>query len=118
MGPVMTALPPRILVLPMGAALPNDRTVHLSFILDTIRCASRTWLLIGSSTVDSFSVPRSEHPRPADARSPSKVRFAPFRFRTPSTKASLGPLPKNSFTRLGSGSRRHTLRASMYRTQR
>jgi hypothetical protein len=75
-------------------------------------------LQIGFSTVDAFSVPRSEHPRPADARSPSEVRFAPSRFRTPSAKASLGPLPENFLGRLGSGSRRHTLRASMYRTQR
>ena len=118
MDPVMTNLLPRILVLPMGAASPYDRTVHFSFILDTTRCASRPALQIGLSTVDAFSVPRSKHPRPADARSPSEVRFAPFRFRTPPTKASLGPLPENFFSRLGSGSRRHTLRASMYRTQR
>gem|GEM_PF-6654836 len=59
-------------------------------------------------------MPRSEHPRPADARSPSEVRFAPYRFRTPPAKASLGPLPENFLGHLGSGSRRHTLRASMY----
>ena len=75
MDPVMTALLPRMLVLPMGAALPNDRTVHFSFILDTMRCASRPALLIGVSTVDAFSVPRSEHPRPADVHSPSEARF-------------------------------------------
>ena len=44
--------------------------------------------------------------------------LAPFKFRTPPAKASLGPLPQNFLGRLGSGSRRHTLRASMYRTQR
>ena len=35
-----------------------------------------------------------------------------------SPEASSGPFPQISFTRLGSGSRRHTLRASMYRIQR
>jgi hypothetical protein len=38
--------------------------------------------------------------------------------RTPSPQASWGPLPQIQFSRLGSGSRRHTLRASMYRRQR
>ena len=33
-------------------------------------------------------------------------------------QASWGPLPQIQFSRLGSGSRRHTLRASMYRRQR
>jgi hypothetical protein len=33
-------------------------------------------------------------------------------------KASLGPLPQILSSRRGSGSRRHTLRASMYRRQR
>ena len=35
-----------------------------------------------------------------------------------SPEASSGPFPQISSTRLGSGSRRHTLRASMYRIQR
>ena len=38
--------------------------------------------------------------------------------RTPVPIASLGPLPQILSTRRGSGSRRHTLRASMYRRQR
>jgi hypothetical protein len=56
--------------------------------------------------------------RPADAHSPSEVRFAPFRFPTPPAKASLGPLLENILGRLGSGSRGYTVRASMYRAQR
>ena len=64
----------------------------------------------------AFSVPRSKHPRPADARSPS--RDSSLTDVDSSPEASSCPLPQISSTRLGSGPRRHTLRASMYRIQR
>jgi hypothetical protein len=41
-----------------------------------------------------------------------------FEVWTPIPVASPGPLPQILSSRLGSGSRRHTLRASMYRIQR
>ena len=50
-------------------------------------------LQIGFSNVDAFSVPRSELPRPADASSPSKVRFAPFRLRLTTRGAAEGLSP-------------------------
>ena len=64
----------------------------------------------------TFSVPRSEHPRPADARSPS--RDSSLSGVDSSPEASSCPLPQISSTRLGSGPRRNTLRASMCRIQR
>ena len=47
-----------------------------------------------------------------------RIRYAPLRGADSFPIASLGPLPQILFSRLGSGSRRHTLRASMYRRQR
>jgi hypothetical protein len=56
---------------------------------------------------------------PPFGRTLSYQRFAP---RLPgmdsSPETSSGPLPRIVSSRLGSGSRRHTLRASMYRIQR
>src|ERR1700761_5692110 len=48
----------------------------------------------------------------------SKIRYARLRGADSCPKASVGPLPQILSSRLGSGSRRHTLRASMYRIQR
>ena len=68
--------------------------------------------------LSAFSVPRSEHPRPSDARSPIRNPLCAFEGVDSFPQASCGPLPQMSSSRLGSGSRRHTLRASMYRRQR
>jgi hypothetical protein len=62
------------------------------------------------------SVPRSKRPRPADARSSSRDSCLSDVDSSP--EASSCPLPQISSTRLGSGPRRHTLQASMYRIQR
>jgi single-strand DNA-binding protein len=48
----------------------------------------------------------------------SKIRYAPLRGADSCPIASLGPLPQIPSSRLGSGSRRHTLRAGMSRIQR
>jgi hypothetical protein len=56
---------------------------------------------------------------PPFGRTLSRKRFALRLLGADSSpKASLGPLPQIFFCRLGSGPRRHTLRASMYRIQR
>ena len=68
--------------------------------------------------LSAFSVPRSEHPRPSDARSPSRNPLCAFKGADSFPQASCGLLPQIPSSRLGSGSRRHTLRASMYRRQR
>src|ERR1700735_2406527 len=47
-----------------------------------------------------------------------RTRCAPLQGADSFPQTSWGPLPQIQFSRLGSGSRRHTLRASMYRIQR
>jgi single-strand DNA-binding protein len=69
--------------------------------------------------LSAFSVPRSRHPRPSDARSPSKNPLrASQEVADSCPQASCGPLPQIPSSRRGSGSRRHTRWASMYRRQR
>jgi hypothetical protein len=47
-----------------------------------------------------------------------KIRYAPLQGADSLPQASWGPFPQIQSSRLESGSRRHTLRASMYRRQR
>jgi hypothetical protein len=68
--------------------------------------------------LSAFSVPRSKHPRPSDARSPTQnpLRASMRCGLLPQSK--FGSPPQIPFSRRGSGSRRHTRWASMYRRQR
>jgi hypothetical protein len=106
-----------LVVLPVVLGL----TLRVSELPFATRAMSRA-VEIGApfrfAFLSAFSVPRSKHPRPSDARSPFSIRYAPLRGADSFPIASPGPLPQIQFSRLGSGSRRHTLRASMYRTQR
>jgi hypothetical protein len=69
--------------------------------------------------LSAFSVPRSRHPRPSDARSPSQNPLrASQKVRTPAPRQAVVPLPQILSSRRGNGSRRHTRWASMYRRQR
>jgi hypothetical protein len=92
---------------------------ELAFATRVMRESRRTGVApFRFAFLSAFSVPRSRHPRPSDARSPSRIRCAPLQGADSCPKASLGPLPQILSSRRGSGSRRHPRWASMYRRQR